>query len=303
MSASGARICAEEAECERRAVVIMTTFNRRETTLRCLRTLDVAVATLVGHRVHVVLVDASSSDGTADAVRELFPDVEVLTASSNTFWAGGMRQAWDRAQDRYYDVLVWLNDDVVLDPHALETLHRAHERSSGAAVVVGAFRDPVSGAPSYGGTRRGPALRRLSMSPVEPGEELQSIDAANGNLVWVPRAIDHRLGGFPAGYTHGMADNAFALEARRHGIPVVLAPGTAGTCARNPTAGSWLDSRLSAARRIVLLKSPKGLPLADYWRFCVRYGGITGPLYALKPYATLYAMWALDRLRRRGSRR
>lgn len=276
----------------------MTTFNRRETTLRCLRTLDVAVAALVGHRVHVVLVDASSPDGTADAVRELFPEVEVLTASSDTFWAGGMRQAWDRAQDRHYDVLIWLNDDVVLDPHALEVLHRTHERSSGAAVVVGAFRDPFSGAPSYGGTRRGPALRRLSMSPVEPGEESQSIDAANGNLVWVPRAIDQRLGGFPAGYTHGMADNAFALEARRHGLPVVLAPSTVGTCARNPIEGSWLDSQLPTERRIELLKSPKGLPFADYWRFCVRYGGVTGPLYALKPYATLYTRWALDRVRR-----
>ena len=270
-----------------RVTVLMTTYNRCDITLRCLESLSVAIDRIASSSSRIILVDASSPDGTAATVRANYPSIEVVDASSNTYWASGMRQAWELAQENEYDVLIWLNDDVVLGEDALETLCTVSECMKNRAIVVGAFRDPSSGTVTYGGSLRGPILRRLSMTPVAPSADPEPIDAANGNLVWIPVAIDKALGGFPSDYTHGMADNAFTLGARRSGIPVLLAPGTLGTCRRNSLSGTWQDKSLPSQRRFRLLRSAKGLPFREYWKFCLRYGGLTGPLYAVKPYVTL----------------
>ena len=76
---------------------LLTCYNRKEKTLLALEHLFVAAARLTDQSVKVFLTDAASPDGTAAAVREKFPEVNVIAASSDTFWCGGMRMAWDAA--------------------------------------------------------------------------------------------------------------------------------------------------------------------------------------------------------------
>lgn len=268
-------------------VVIMTTFNRKEITIRCLRTLFNANSKGLLN-LEVVLVDASSSDGTLQAVNREFPEIITVTASSDTYWAQGMLLAWEQAQSLDYDAICWLNDDVVLHQNALEVVLSSTTETAQQAIIVGAFEDPETKEPTYGGALFGPRFRRLSMKPATPCGVLTPIDAANGNLVWVPREIDRRLGGFPSIYTHGIADNAFTLEARKQGIDVFLSPSSVGSCARNSIAETWQDRSLTAKKRLALLNSPKGLPFREYWQFCLRYGGFMGPIYALKPFVTTF---------------
>src|SRR5687767_12507951 len=94
--------------------VLMTCFNRRETTLRCLRSL--AEQELPeGCNLRVYLTDDGSSDGTGDAVRSEFPEATVLNGDGNQYWVGGTLMAWDAA--RPADFYLWLNDDVRLRAH------------------------------------------------------------------------------------------------------------------------------------------------------------------------------------------
>lgn len=264
----------------------MTTFNRKETTLRCLRSLFNANSPKV-LELNVVLVDASSSDGTIEEINTKFPDVETFSATSDTYWAQGMRLAWERAQNSDYDALVWLNDDVVLHKNALNVIVSEANQVDQSAIIVGAFEDPCTKDSTYSGFMYGPRFRRLSMRKEMPNGTLNRIDAANGNLIWIPNHLDKQLGGFPRNYTHGIADNAFTLEARRKNIYAFLTPISIGTCARNSISGTWKDSSLPAVQRLKLLNSPKGLPFREYWYFCTRYGGSTGFIYALKPSLSL----------------
>ena len=71
--------------------VLMTSFNRREKTLGCLKGLFAQEGLTSEFSVRVTLVDASSPDGTAAAVNEFLPDVNVIEASSNVYWGEGMR--------------------------------------------------------------------------------------------------------------------------------------------------------------------------------------------------------------------
>ncbi len=62
--------------------VLITCFNRRELTLRCLRSLF-AQRTPDGYALNVFLTDDGCSDGTGDAVRRVFPQVAVLAGDGD----------------------------------------------------------------------------------------------------------------------------------------------------------------------------------------------------------------------------
>ncbi|MHC5831198.1 MAG: glycosyltransferase family 2 protein, partial [Nostoc sp.] len=72
--------------------VIMTCFNRRETTLICLRALAQQTKSF-----DVYLTDDGSSDGTSKAVKVFYPQVQILQGNGNLFWVGGMRLAFAEA--------------------------------------------------------------------------------------------------------------------------------------------------------------------------------------------------------------
>jgi glycosyltransferase involved in cell wall biosynthesis len=68
----------------------------------------------------VVLVDDGSTDGTGDWIRSHYPQTQVLTTPN-----GGTSRARNRgAQEAHGDVLVFLDHDDTLLPHAVDTLVR-----------------------------------------------------------------------------------------------------------------------------------------------------------------------------------
>jgi len=84
---------------------------------------------------HVLLVDNASKDGTAEAVRQEFPSVEVLRLETNLYFAGGVNQGFRRALERGAGSVLLLNNDVVLERTALGTLVRALEEDPRRAAI------------------------------------------------------------------------------------------------------------------------------------------------------------------------
>jgi hypothetical protein len=170
---------------------LLTCHNRREHTLACLESLRTTA--IPGITVDVHLVDDASNDGTAEAVAAAYPDVEISRGTGDLFWGGGMRLAFTRAVPTRPDYLLWLNDDVVLDPDALKRLLATYATLCAGrqplSVVVGSTRDPQTGATTYGGVRRTSLLRRMAFAQVAPTDTPQSCDTMNGNVVLVPRSV------------------------------------------------------------------------------------------------------------------
>jgi GT2 family glycosyltransferase len=239
------------------------------------------------------LVDDGSNDGTAEAVAAAYPDVEITRGSGDLFWGGGMRLAFTRAVPARPDYLLWLNDDVVLNPDALERLLATYaalcaERQP-LSVVAGSTRDPQTGTTTYGGVRRTSLLRRMAFAQVAPTDTPQSCDTMNGNVVLVPRSVYSVVGNIDETFTHAMGDLDYGLRARSAGCQVFLAPGHVGTCGVNPLAGTFRDATLSRHERLSRVASPKGLPLAEWAAFCRRHGGPLWPALALSPYVRMMA--------------
>jgi len=75
--------------------------------------------------LHVVIVDAASTDGSADELSRLLPGAELIRCSANVGTAGGNNIGAARCLERGFDYLLFLNNDTVVTPDFLEPLVRA----------------------------------------------------------------------------------------------------------------------------------------------------------------------------------
>lgn len=270
-----------------RIAVLMTCFNRKNTTLKALESLfnQKQVEDL---DVTVYLVDDGSRDGTSLAVQERFPQVSILQGDGSLFWNGGMRKAFAHALTRGFDGYIWFNDDTCLDEDALHRLITCANKTTeslGPAIVVGSIRDPHTGEHSHGGVRKKASWFRLEFIPQLPDyREPIRCDTMNGNFTLIPAAVASRLGNLDGAFRHQLGDFDYGLRAVKVGIPIVLAPVYFGYCSNNPIEGTWRDCSQPLIRRLRHLMSPKGAPLREWLLYTRRHFGWRWPLYVLSPY-------------------
>ena len=266
--------------------VVMTVYNRRVKTLACLTSLFEQSILRSEIDLTVTVVDDLSTDGTADAVSTLAHtgDLSVITTSGNYFWARGMELGMSHAARSKPDFILWLNDDVQLDNDALARAIQVSAEAGERCIIVGATRSQVDGAITYAGARL-TGRRPGSLQIVEPSDTPTSIDAFHGNFVLTSRFVYETLGTIDGAYEHAYGDIDYGLRARAAGVPMLLAPGTFGTCESNPVAGTWRSVDEPRIRRLQGLFGVKGYPIKSHWRFNMRHGGLLGPAYFAATYA------------------
>lgn len=267
-----------------RIAAVLTCFNRRQKTLDCLASLQ----RQSGHDAVITpyVVDDGSTDGTGDAVRAEHPEAVVLDGDGQLYWGGGMRMALQRAFADDHDRYLWLNDDIQLDDGAVATLlttaSTLRERGEPAAIVVGSMRDPDTGVVTYGGRHRPSRIRRSRFAVLQPHPSAPTpSETMNGNLVLVPRAVVERIGNVDPGFRQQWGDQDYGLRARAAGCTVWVAPGTLGTCARNPAP---VYGRGSVIEELRGLGAVKALPPRDWARFNRRWAGPAWPVFWASPY-------------------
>lgn len=258
-----------------RITAILTCFNRRELTIKCLeRWFGQVVSSDVS--LDAVVVDDGSSDGTIEGVRRLFPCVNLIMGNGSLFWCGGMRVAWNAAALDDPDYYCLINDDTVLDSFALQTMLEVASSPGDQRIVVGAIRDPKTGAATYGGWNRVTGLN-------SPTGAVEKCDTFNGNCVLVTRAVYKNMGVFSDSFTHGMGDMDYGYQAAKRGIEILQTAEFVGACARNGLEGSWRDRSLSCAERFKKLQSPKGHPWKEWVTYHRRNSGWRWPIYCISP--------------------
>jgi GT2 family glycosyltransferase len=207
-------------------VAVVLSWNRRDDTLACLRSLRG-----VGYSpVRVVVVDNGSTDGSADAVAAEFPDAELVRNDVNRGYAGGMNDGIGRALDLGADHVLLMNNDVEVDPGFVSQLvdeaGRAPDAAALSPVIVFADRPDLvwyAGAPfdperGYNGRITG------YRKPVGQFREVIETQRAAGTALLIPRGAIERVGVFDEGLFAYSEDTDWSLRARAAGYRLLVVP-------------------------------------------------------------------------------
>jgi GT2 family glycosyltransferase len=131
----------QESPTDSRVAVVVITHERREEVLRSL-----ALLRQLPEQPHVVVVDNGSTDGTAAAVRERFPEVELI-ASPQNLGAVGRNLGVARLTTPY---VAFCDDDTWWEPGSLAAAADVLDRHPRLGVVTarilvepGAHEDPI----------------------------------------------------------------------------------------------------------------------------------------------------------------
>ena len=207
-------------------VAVVLSWNRREDTLACLRS-------LAGEgypRLRVVVVDNASADGSAEAVRAGFPDVELVRNEVNRGYAGGMNDGIRRALELGADHVLLLNNDVEVEPGFVGALvdEAARRPDAGALCPLMVFADrpdlvwyagaPFDPARGYNGRITG------YREPASGFTNVTETDRAAGTAMLVPRPVLERVGMFDEELFAYSEDTDWSVRAREAGYRLLVVP-------------------------------------------------------------------------------
>lgn len=113
-----------------RVSVLVISYNTRELTLACLRSLH--DQTRVPHEV--IVLDNASTDGSAAAIAAEFPDYRLIASPENLGFAGGNNVAAREARGHY---ILLLNPDTVVLDQAIDRLVAFADRRPDAGIWGG----------------------------------------------------------------------------------------------------------------------------------------------------------------------
>lgn len=270
---------------------LITCHNRKQKTLACLAALFQNNLP-AGYALDVFLVDDGSTDGTAKAVHEAFPQVHIIQGNGNLFWNRGMHKAWEAAvqskldsknnttgQSQAYDYYLWLNDDTNIFENTLQVLLQAADATENKAIIVAASCAKATGELTYSGFL-------ASGEKIQPTDQLVQAHTFHGNCVLISKLVFQKVGNLDPLFHHSIGDMDYGLRAIKHGVKSYIAPGFLAHCEAHDTLPQWCLASVPLGKRIRSLYSPLGNNQPYYYsRFALRHFGV---LVALKHLCSMH---------------
>lgn len=166
-----------------------------------------------GFPVEIIVHDDASTDGSADLLREHYPQVMPIISEKNVGFCVANNRMVAAARGEY---ILLFNNDAALLPDALRTLHGEAQQVGRLAILGLPQYDAETGRLIDRGCLFDPFLNPIpNMDP-----ERQEVGVVIGACLWIPKALWQELGGFPEWFHTLSEDSYLCCLARLWGYPV-----------------------------------------------------------------------------------
>lgn len=208
-----------------RVITIILNTSHRDDTLACLDSLRRALYCAND----VIVLDNNSSDGSAEAVRRLFPEVEVVSLARNLGYGGNNNVGIELACRRGADWVFVLNEDTILAPDCLTRMVEAGESDArigmvGPMVYHHSEPDVIQSA----GGRLGPAWEALHYGENERDcgqfDRLRDVAWLSGCAIMARRACIEQAGALDDRFFYYYDETEWCLRAGDYGWRITHAP-------------------------------------------------------------------------------
>ncbi len=206
--------------------VVTLTWNRRQDTIDCLASLT----RMTYPNYQVLVVDNASSDGTPDAIRDLFPEAELLANDRNHGFQGGFNIGMRHALKCGAQFILVINNDTIVQPDMLDEL-MAYAGAPDVGMLapkIFYFAEPTR-IWSVGGDRH-PITFEVTHKgdgQLDCGQWDQVIerDFLTGCAILISVELLKRIGLFDTGYHPAYYEDAdLCVRARNAGFRLLLVP-------------------------------------------------------------------------------
>ncbi len=207
--------------------IIVLNYNGREDTMACLRSLE----HLTYSRVTTIMVDNASSDGTADAVRRLYPNVTVMETGTNLGFTGGNNVAIRYALEHGADYILLLNNDTIVAPDFLNVMVEVMEQDKSIGVtgpMIYYHNNPETIWTAGGvidwkhGTTSMIGLNQMDMSQF--GLSPTTVDFVSGCALLARREVWEKVGVLDDKFFMYYEETEWCVRASRAGFKIALVP-------------------------------------------------------------------------------
>lgn len=206
-------------------VSVILNTNRRADTLECLASLGRQTHT----RQHVIVLDNASTDGSPEAVRAEFPNVELVGLTDNQGYAGNNNVGIKLALERGADWVFVLNEDTVLDPGCLAALVAQGEADAKVGIVGPLVyhhdgQDVIQSAGGEMNTHLESWHRGQNQKDAGQYARPLASDWISGCAILVRRNVIEQIGMLDARFFYYWEEVEWCLRARKAGWGIVMAP-------------------------------------------------------------------------------
>jgi hypothetical protein len=203
-----------------RCMVAIVTYNSRHTIEDTLTGLQESVQTGLAE---IVVVDNASKDGTADYVKEQFPNVNVLRNSVNIGFGRGCNEGFRKVETPY---ILILNPDAVIDHTSLSLLVEFLDGNPRAGICGPAVQEasgvlqPAGNLPDPWKIMLKPILpgwATRNQRHVAPGEKPRTVDWICGSVMLLRTEMIDQIGGFDPRFFLYFEETDLCYRAREAG--------------------------------------------------------------------------------------
>lgn len=180
-------------------------------------------------RNRIIILDNCANLDCMGEIEARFPEVDIVRLSRNRGYAGNNNVGIDRAMELGVEWILILNEDVVLDPDAIECLMSevALRSDVGFAGPIVYHYDEPDVIQSAGGLMTSDWLAyHRGQNEKDDGQygQVQEVDWVSGCGILVRKAAIEQVGGLDDRYFYYWEETEWCLRGRRSGWKVLFVP-------------------------------------------------------------------------------
>ncbi len=206
-------------------ITVILNTNRKADTLACLSSLHAGTYP----NLKIILLDNASTDGSVEAVRSAYPEVEIMELQSNLGYAGNNNVGIEAAMARGADWVFVLNEDTILEPECITRLVEAGAADSRIGILgpMVYHHDEPEIIQSAGGVL---TTDWRSMHTGQNEKDVgqftapRSVDWISGCAILVRRPVIEQVGSLDERFFYYWEETEWCLRAHKAGWSVIQVP-------------------------------------------------------------------------------
>lgn len=280
----------------KKVVIAAPVHNRRELTLQCLKSLS--RIDRKGLDIHIVIVDDGSTDGTSEAIKKYYPEVEIVKGDGNLWYTAGTNLAIETAMKHNPDYILAINDDSVYDEKFLCKMVECAEKHPRS--VVGALlllwdmpHKVFQVSPKWnffeGGWKHW-TRQTIWTVPQKPWE----VEMIVGNCVLYPAQVVKEVGLMDAKKFQQFGDAEYTIRMRKNGWRLLIEPRARVFCQPNDLPVKVLSLPLKDKVKMLFTNRKTGHNLIN--RFYFYLGSAPSKVEGFAAYWMFFTIWFWKKL-------